>query len=191
MLIQGYEKGSGKTICSQPWPLHVHREWILNPQHTNKTCIKWGQGNCSEEETNLCLQQPSPLSFSPHQYSLTIPGSLWLGSNYILVVIMSSMTCSQPAFPFFLPSWGKCRATKSKNSFRNTDHIHANINGARWSSEGNVFPYKSAPGKHWQVLQETALVTVKSGIEDIGGLLLQGLFFRKNMRGSHFVTKWS
>lgn len=42
-----------------------------------------------------------------------------------------------------------------------------------------MFPYKSAPGKNWQVLQETALVTVKSGIEDVRGLLLQGLFCKK------------
>lgn len=42
-----------------------------------------------------------------------------------------------------------------------------------------MFPYKSVPEKNWQVLQETALVTVKSGIENIRGLLLQGLFFKK------------
>lgn len=132
-----------------------------------------------QKKTNQCLQQPSPLSFSPHQCSLTIPGNLWLGSNYILGVIMIGMTCSQPTFPFLLPSWGKCRATTSRKGFRNTDHIHANINGATPSSENNMFPYKNAPGKNWQVLQETALVIVKSWIEDIGALLLQGLFFKK------------
>lgn len=152
ILIQGYEKGSGKT-CSQPWALHVHSKWILNPQHRHKTCIKWGQENCSAEETNLCLQQPSPLSSSPHQYSLTIPGNPWLGSNYILVAITSGMACSQPTLPFLRPSWGKCRATKSRKGFRNTDHIQANINGATQSSESNVFPYKK-----WGKLASTSEV---------------------------------
>lgn len=180
ILIQGYEKGSGKT-CSQPWALHVHSKWILNPQHRNKTCIKWGQENCSAEETNLCLQQPSPPSLSPHQYSLTIPGNLSLGSNYILGAIMSGMTCSQPTFPLLLPSWGTCRAIKSRKGFRNTDHIHANRNGAAWSSESNVCSNRKMDlertGKYFS--RSASLVTVKSGIEDVGGLLLQGLFFKK------------
>lgn len=155
----GYEKGSGKTICSQPWPLHGHREngfWThcrqLDVACKTKTVIffllfkkrKKREENCSAEETNLCLQQLPPLSFPPYQYALRIPISLWLLPNHILILIMSGRTWSQPTFPLLLPSWGTCRATKSETGFRNTDEIHGNINAATYISESNTCSHTNA-----------------------------------------------
>lgn len=157
MLIQRYEKQSGKTICSGLCLCTANRFWIHSI---------WKKPVLSEYR-KVAQQKKLICAFSSlllyHSLSINTPSQFQVICDWAVTTPQSSSWMVWPAANqhFHSSIWGKCRATKSKKGFRNTAHIYTNINGATWSSESNVFPYKNAHGKNWQVLQETALVTLK------------------------------